>query len=182
MLLRIIFFIGCFGSASLILAQSATLGASVGVMVFPADGQDERQQSIDEAECYNWAVNRAGSDPFQLTQQAQQQANAADQAMRRADQAGQGAAGRSAAAGAVSGALVGAVFGRSSKQRRRAAAAGALIGGAAGANQRSQARSQATGRVAAQAERQQAATEQQMDNFKNAFGACLEGKGYIARS
>ena len=181
MLLRTIFFIGCFGFASLSLAQNATLAASIGVMVFPADGQDEREQSIDEAECYNWAVARAGSDPFQLTQQAQQQADAAAQAMRQAEQAGSGSASRSAARGAATGALVGRVFGSSSKDRKRAATAGALIGGAAGRSQRNQAQAQA-GAVAAQAERQQAATAQQMDNFKNAFGACLEGKGYISRS
>ncbi len=181
MLLRIIFFIVCFGSASLSLAQSATLASSVGVMVFPADGQDERQQSIDEAECYNWAVDRTGSDPFQLTQQAQQQADAADQAIRQAESAGAGSASRAAASGAVTGALVGRVFGGSSKDRRRAATAGALIGRSVGRNQRNQAQAQA-GAVAVQAERQQAATAQEMDNFKNGFGACLEGKGYISRS
>lgn len=181
MLLRIIFFIGCLGPASLSLAQSATLAASVGVMVFPADGQDERQQSIDEAECYNWAVNRTGSDPFQLTQQAQQQADAADQAIRQAESAGAGSASRAAASGAVTGALVGRVFGSSSKDRKRAATAGALVGRSVGRNQRNQAQAQA-GAVAAQAQRQQDATAQEMDNFKNGFGACLEGKGYISRS
>ena len=77
MLIRIIIAIGCYSAAAVCLAQSASLGASIGVMVFPAEGQDEAQQSIDEAQCFSWAVDRSGSDPFQLSQQAaQQQADA----------------------------------------------------------------------------------------------------------
>ncbi len=182
MLLRIFFVIGCCAATAVGLAQSATLAASIEVFVFPAAGQDATEQSIDEAECYNWAVDRTGSDPFQLTRQAAQQAAAADQAMRRAERVGQGAAGRSAASGALTGALIGSIFGRrGSKSTRRAAAAGALISGAAASSQVSQAQSQATRSVVSQAARQEASIGQQMTNFKNAFGACLEGKNYIAR-
>ncbi len=182
MLLRIFCVVGCYAATAVALAQNATLAASIELFVFPAAGQDATLQSIDEAECYNWAVDRTGSDPFQLTQQAAQQAAAADRAMWRAEQAGQGAAGRSAAAGIITGALVGGVFGnRGRKSTRRAAATGALIGGASGSRQRSQAQSQATRSVASQAARQQANTEQQLTNFKNAFGACLEAKDYVAR-
>ncbi len=182
MLLRISLLIGGYTAAAICLAQSATLAASMDVYVFPTEGQDETQQSMDEAECYNWAVDRSGSDPFQLAQQAQQQMAAADQAMREAENAGQGSAGRSAVAGAATGALIGAAFGSSSKTTRRTAAAGAAIGGAMGSRRSSQASAQATEQVAAQSAQEQAAIEQQMTNFKNAFGACLEGKNYIARS
>jgi len=51
-----------------------SLGASLGVQVFPAAGQNASQQSQDEAACYEWAVGNSGSDPFQLQQQ--QAANA----------------------------------------------------------------------------------------------------------
>ena len=183
MLLRIFFTLGCCAVTSFALAQNATLAASVGVSVFPAAGQDATQQSIDEAECYNWATNNTGSDPFQLTQQAAQQAASADEAMRQAEQAGQGAGARAGASGAVTGALVGSVFGnRGSKSTRRAAAAGAVIGGASGSARRSQAQSQATQSVASQSAAQQANIEQQMTNFRNAFGACLEANEYVARS
>ena len=182
MLLRIIFLIGCYGAAAVILAQSATLAASMGVSVFPAQGQDETQQSMDEAECYNWAVGNSGSDPFQLQQQAMQQMAAAEQAMAEAEQAGQGSGGRSAGRGAATGALVGAVFGDSRKTTRRAAATGALVGGVSGSRRSAQASAEATGQVAAQSAEEQAAIERQMNSFRNAFGACLEGKDYIARS
>jgi hypothetical protein len=48
--------------------QSApkTLAAAIGVYVFPGDGQPPDQQSIDEAECYTWAVGNTGVDPFEL--------------------------------------------------------------------------------------------------------------------
>ncbi len=183
MLQRILFVIGCCAATSVALAQNATLAASIGVSVFPAAGQDATQQSIDEAQCYNWAVGNSGSDPFQLTQQAAQQAASADQAMRQAEQAGSGSAGRSAATGAVTGALVGSVFGnKGRKSTRRAAATGALVGGASGSARRSQEQSQATQSVASQAAAQQATIDQQMTNFKNAFGACLEANEYVARS
>ncbi len=173
MLIRIIIAIGCYATAAVCLAQSSSLGASMGVMVFPAEGQDETQQSIDEAQCFSWAVDRSGSDPFQLSQQAAQQQADANAAMQQAQQAGQG----SAARGVVTGALVGAAFGSSSRTTRRTAA----VGGIVGSRRRSGAQSQATAEVEAQAAQQQAATEAQMTTFRNAFGACLEGLGYIAR-
>lgn len=183
MLLRISFLVGCCTAVAVCLAQSATLGASMGVSVFPAAGQDATQQSIDEAECYNWAVNNTGTDPFQLSQQAQQQMAAADQAMREAEQAGSGSAGMSAAAGAVTGAVVGSIFGnKGRKSTRRAAAAGAVIGGASGSSRSAQATAEATAQVEAQSAQQQAAIGEQMTSFRNAFGACLEGNSYIARS
>ena len=173
MLIRLIIAIGCYAAAAVCLAQSSSLGASIGVMVFPSEGQDATQQSIDEATCYTWAVDRSGSDPFQLAQQATQQQADANAAMQQAQSAGQG----SAARGVATGALVGAAFGSSSQTTRRTAAVGGLVG----ARRRSGAQSQATAEVAAQSAQQQEATEAQLTTFRNAFGACLEGLGYIAR-
>jgi hypothetical protein len=36
-------------------------------------GQTAAQQSHDETECYNWAVQHTGNDPFQLAKQVAQQ-------------------------------------------------------------------------------------------------------------
>jgi hypothetical protein len=47
-------------------AQTQSLGSTMDVFVFPAEGQDSSQQSKDEAACYEWAVGNTGSDPFQL--------------------------------------------------------------------------------------------------------------------
>ena len=173
MLIRLIIAIGCYAATAVCLAQSSSLGASIGVMVFPSEGQDATQQSIDEATCYSWAVDRSGSDPFQLAQQATQQQADANAAMQQAQSAGQG----SAARGVATGALVGAAFGSSSQTTRRTAAVGGLVG----ARRRSGARAQATSQVAAESAQQQEATEAQLTTFRNAFGACLEGLGYIAR-
>ena len=56
---------------------SNTLASTLDVFVFPTEGQDSSQQSKDEAECYSWAADNTGSDPFQLesdNEQAQAQA------------------------------------------------------------------------------------------------------------
>ena len=48
--------------------SSKTLAATMGVYVFPTNGQLTDEQSIDEAKCYEWAVQNTGTDPFQLDQ------------------------------------------------------------------------------------------------------------------
>ena len=53
-------------------AAPKTLAATIDVYVFPTEGQTPEQQSIDEAACYDWAVQNTGSDPFALQKQAQQ--------------------------------------------------------------------------------------------------------------
>ena len=79
---RILVFVGCaFGALTIALAQSATFGAAVGVIVFPADGQEAAEQSRDEADCYNWAAGHTGSDPFQLERQAAEQQAASEAAL-----------------------------------------------------------------------------------------------------
>src|SRR5262249_34406843 len=54
-------------------AGQKPLAAKMTYDVFPTTGQDAPQQSKDESECYGWAVQNSGSDPFQLQKQAQQQ-------------------------------------------------------------------------------------------------------------
>ncbi|MGW8369771.1 MAG: hypothetical protein ACWGPN_13980, partial [Gammaproteobacteria bacterium] len=116
----------CFGlflfHAGLALSQDATLGSAVGVIVFPADGQDAAEQSRDEASCYRWATDNTGSDPFDLEKRAAQQTASAERAAGAAQQAGQGAAVGGAAAGAVTGAVVGRIFGSKSTSRDMARA------------------------------------------------------------
>ena len=46
-----------------------SLASTLEIYVFPADGQAADQQSIDEAECYSWAVDNTGTDPFDLQKQ-----------------------------------------------------------------------------------------------------------------
>jgi hypothetical protein len=155
-----------------------SLGASLGVQVFPAAGQDASQQSQDEAACYEWAVGNSGSDPFQLQQQQAANAEQAAAAEQQASQAGKGSGARGAVRGAAAGAVIGEV---ADDDAGKGAAYGAAVGVVAGRRRGKQAEQQAQQQVQQQEQGQAQATEAQMTAFRNAFSACLEGKQYIAK-
>ena len=163
-----------FLPGSMAQAQSQSLSSAIEVSVFPADGQDSTQQSKDEAECYNWAVDNSGSDPFALQKQqdAQDQQTAEQVAAAQQAQGGGGAI-RGAAAGAVVGELAGNDVGHS-------AAVGAAIG-AVGNRRRNRKAQQYEEQAKQQAASAEQATTAQIDKFKNAFTACLEAKDYVAK-
>jgi uncharacterized protein YcfJ len=173
--------ITCFVAIPAVMAQSTSLSSTMNVHVFPREGQDEVQQSMDEAECYSWAADRTGTDPFELSRQAQEQMAASDQAMAQAQSAGQGSTGRGAAIGAVSGGVIGGVFGKGKNSGLKGAAAGAATGAIVGNSRKRRAQADATEQVADQSAQSQAATQAQMDDFKTAFTTCLEAKDYIAK-
>ena len=150
-------------------SQQKTLAATMNVYVFPSQGQAATQQSKDEAECYTWAVQNTGTDPFQLAKQAQ----AAQQQQAQTAQAAQGAGVKGAAKGAAGGALIGAIAGDAGK----GAAIGAATGAVVGRHRRKQAEAQAE----QQSQNVQAATAEQMANFKKAFSVCLEAKKYMVK-
>ncbi|HTO75883.1 MAG TPA: glycine zipper family protein [Thermoanaerobaculia bacterium] len=150
-------------------SQQKTLAATMNVYVFPSQGQAATQQSKDEAECYTWAVQNTGTDPFQLAKQAQ----AAQQQQAQTAQATQGAAVKGAARGAAGGALIGGIAGDAGK----GAAIGAATGAVVGRHRRNQAEAQAE----QQSQSVQAATAEQMTNFKKAFSVCLEAKKYMVK-
>ena len=172
--------------ACLAAAQSAvsvptgqkTLAATMNVYAFPAEGQAADQQNIDEAECYTWAVSNVGTDPFQLSKQAQQQQQQAEAAKGEVSQAGKGAAGKGALVGAAGGALIGEI---ASDDPGTGAAIGAVVGALGGRRARRQKQAQATGQIDQQAAQQQAATAQQVEDFKKAFSVCLEAKDYLVK-
>lgn len=159
-------------------SQGQSLGSTMDVYVFPAEGQDSSQQSQDEAVCYEWAVGNTGTDPFDLDKQAQadeQQAQAEQQA---AKQAGQGSGAGGAVRGAAAGALIGEI---ANDDASEGAAWGAAAGVVRGRRQGRQAQQQAQQQAAAQAEQREGATEEQLVNFKNAFSVCLEAKEYMVK-
>ncbi len=164
------------------LAQSSppaqkSLASTIEVYVFPTQGQDAQQQSIDEATCYDWAVQNTGSDPFALEKQAQQQQQQTQQAQQQAQAVGTGAGARGAVGGAAGGALIGAIAGDTGKGAAYGAAAGLLLGRRAGR----QANAQAQQQVAQQGQQQQQATAEQIENFKKAFSVCLEAKNFMVK-
>jgi hypothetical protein len=177
----VIFLISSFVAVPVAMAQDNSLSASMNVHVFPKEGQDEVQQSMDEAECYSWSVDRTGTDPFELSRQAAEQAASADQAMAQAQSVGQGSTGRAAAGGAVAGGLIGGVFGNGKNSGWKGAAAGAATGAVIGNSRKRRGQAEATQQVAAQSAQDEAAIQAQMEDFKTAFTTCLEAKEYIAK-
>jgi hypothetical protein len=63
---RVFLLMSCLLAVSAAMAQTNSLSTTMNVHVFPREGQDEVQQSMDEAECYSWAADRTGTDPFEL--------------------------------------------------------------------------------------------------------------------
>lgn len=154
-----------------------TLAATVGVYVFPTTGQDAAQQSKDESECYNWATQNTGTDPFQLSQNAQQQQQQAAQNVEATKQATEGAGAKGAVKGAAAGALIGAVAGDAGK----GAAIGATAGLVAGRSRKRGAEQQAEAQAQQQTQQTQQYTKEQTENFKKAFSVCLEAKKYMVK-
>jgi len=154
------------------------LAATMNVHVFPGAGQDSSQQSTEEAECYNWAVQNTGTDPFDLAKQAQQQQQQAEQAQAQVDQAGKGAGAKGAVGGAAAGAAVGKIV---SDDAGKGAAYGAAAGGIAARRKTKKAKKDASQQIDQQTQQAQASSAQQMDNFKKAYSVCLESKDYMVK-
>lgn len=167
-----------FSPGSPLQAQSQSLGSTMDVFVFPAEGQDASQQSKDEAACYEWATGNTGTDPFALAKQEQADQQQAQADMQAAQQVGKGAGVSGAVRGAAAGALIGEI---ANDDAGEGAAWGAAAGAVRGRRQSRKAQQQAQQQVAAQAEQREEATEQQLANFKNAFSVCLEAKDYMVK-
>lgn len=139
-------------AAGLILVFAAGSAiAQQGLMVYPAKGQSPDQQSKDQYECNQWAIQQSGFDP------ANPQA------------AGTGTSGtgrevlRGGARGAAAGAAIGAIAGDAGK----GAAIGATAGGLGrGMKKRSESRN---------------APPPGQANYQKAMAACLEGRGYSVK-
>jgi len=160
-------------------AQSpTTLASTMEVYVFPTEGQDSGQQSVDEASCYDWAVANTGNDPFNLAKEAESDEQLASAEMQAAEATGQGSGARTAVRGAAAGALIAEVSGGDTSE---GAAIGAAAGVIRGRRQGRAAQEQATSQAAEQAETREEANEDHLVNFKNAFSVCLEAKEYMVK-
>jgi hypothetical protein len=158
--------------------SAKSLASTLEIYVFPAEGQASDQQSKDEAECYNWAVSNTGSDPFDLQKQDAAVTAEAEQQVAQTQSATQGAGAKGAVKGAAAGALIGEVSGGDAGD---SAAIGAAVGVVA-SRRRGRAANQQAQQQAAQAEAaSHQATEEKLENFKKAFGVCLEAKDYMVK-
>ena len=154
-----------------------TLAATLKVYAFPGAGQTTAQQSQDETECYNWAGQETGLDPFHIANQAAEQQQQAAQQQQQAQQSTSGSAVKGAVGGAAGGAILGAIAGNAGKGAAIGAGVGAIGNSARAQSQANQASQQAAQQSHAAAKTSTA----QMNEFKKAFSACLEAKKYTVR-
>ena len=134
-------------------------------VIYPSKGQSSAQQNKDISECQLWAQQNTGVNPTAVAQaQAAQPPSAGPQGERL----------RGAARGAAAGAVIGGLANNNAgKGAGIGAAAGVMAGGAR------QRRGQMAAEQANEAQRQQAAAE--MARYQAAFGACMEGRGYVVK-
>ena len=142
-------------------AQTKSLSQSLGVFVYPGQGQTPEQQQADENECYGWAGETTGIDPFQPGNSAP------------AEVSGIGGSGaKGAARGAVGGAAISGMTGGDTSDAM-------LVGTAVGA-----VRGRRKAKKAQEAEKKQAeaaaqaADQERLNTFNRAFSACMEGRDY----
>jgi hypothetical protein len=155
-----------------------TLAATMNVYVFPTTGQTPEVQSQDEAGCYSWAVQNTGTDPFEISKQADQQAQQTEQAKQQAAEAGKGAGAQGAVRGAAAGALIGEI---ANDDAGKGAAYGAAAGMIHGRRKAQAASAQGEAAAEQRGQQAQAATAEQLENFKKAFSVCLEAKDYMVK-
>ena len=91
------------------IAQTRSLASTMDVYVFPTEGQDGKQQSTDEAACYEWAVSNTGSDPFDLAKQQRANEQQSQAELEAAREVGRGAGAGGFVGGAAAGALIGEI-------------------------------------------------------------------------
>ncbi len=166
MFAMIILFTGLMFLPSFVAAQQPrkagnSISSSLGVIPYPTKGQTSLQQNQDEGECYAWAKQQTGIDPMAVASTPTAKSGPA---------AGGGERVGGAALGAAGGAGIGAIAGDAGKGAAIGAVAGTLAGGMrARKNKAAQ---------EAQAEQVKAKT---LQNFNRAFGACMEGRGYVVK-
>jgi hypothetical protein len=155
-----------------------TLASTMEVYVFPTEAQTAEQQSTDEAACYTWAVQNTGNDPFKLAKKAEEQKQQTAAEKEQAKKAGKGAGASGAVKGAAMGALIGEI---ASDDPGKGAAYGAAAGAVSGRRARRRAQQSATAQAEQKGQQAQAATADELENFKKAFTVCLEAKKYLAK-
>jgi hypothetical protein len=142
----------------------------LGIVVFPAKGQDAATQEADELACLQWSANEAGVTPAD-----RKDPNAAAQAAgAKMDSAASGAAVKGAAKGAAAGAIIGSISGNAGEGAAYGAAGGAI----AGRRAKKQATAQAQDQAAKKAE---AENKAKLEAVKKGMAACLEAKGYTIK-
>lgn len=141
-------------------------------VAYPAKGQDKDQQASDDTACKAWAQENTGVDPAAPVA-------APAPAAAPAPTGPQGHRLRGAARGAAAGAVAGEIIdGDSSDGAKKGAAVGVLAGGSrARRSQAAQQQQAQANQAQAQAQAEQAHAQANA-TYGQAYGACMEGRGY----
>ena len=140
------------------------ISSGLKLYVFPAKGQSQQQQKIDEFECYKWSMQQSGIDPLNLPKVEVAPAQTGPT----------GGAVVGAAKGAAAGVAIGAIAGDAGQ----GAAIGAVAGGLAGRRAGKQAQAQQNEMAKADATKKE---QELRESFIKGFSACMEGKGYTLK-
>ncbi|WP_083634363.1 glycine zipper domain-containing protein [Saccharicrinis aurantiacus] len=145
-------------------ATTTSIAKGLGLFVFPGEGQTQEMQDADEMSSYKWAMEQTGYDPI----------NPPQIHAKEADTSLDGSAVVGGAKGAAAGAAIGAIAGDAGK----GAAIGAVAGGLAGRRARKYG-----DHVEKQHNEQEVAAQKtkMLDDFKMAFSASMEAKGYTVK-
>jgi hypothetical protein len=141
----------------------------MGLIVYPAGGQTQAQQALDEQACYVWAQQQVTALSTGPSVDSGGQAGKT-----KADSATKGAGMKGAVGGAAGGALIGGIAGDAGKGAQMGAIGGALRARRAKREAEQQAEQQARAQAQAQG-------GQQASTFKKAITACLQGRGYTVQ-
>ena len=162
--IKLIALLVLFSSYTLFAGNEQSISSQLNIYIFPNDGQDAEKQEYDEYQSYKWAVEQSGVNPL----------NPPEIEAEEVDTSPDGTAVKSSAGGAAKGAAIGAIAGDAGK----GAAIGATAGGMRGVGSKKQNDAQAQEQANAAAAQ---ANEDAMNNFKKAFAAAMEGKGYTVK-
>ena len=166
-------------AAGFLLAEAAALPAQAqDLFIYPAQGQNEEQQSKDRYECHSWSVQQSGFDPSNPSASGQAATNVPPPPGKEATEGG---VLRGGARGAALGAVGGAIAGNAGKGAAIGAGTGALLGGMRRSDQRRREEQQQKNynqQVQAAQAQQQQANAAARQGYNRAMTACLEARGY----
>lgn len=127
-------------------------------IAYPAKGQSESKQSKDESACLSWARQSTGIDPAAVSSAPPPSSGPA---------VGGGERLRGAARGALGGAAIGAIAGDAGEGAGVGAVVGTMAGGRRARENRRASEQQA-----------QAQSQEAINTYYRAYGACMSGRGY----
>jgi hypothetical protein len=115
-----IFLIALFLAIGFYLPVTETAQAQGDMIIYPKEGQSEKQQEKDKYECYTWAKKQTGFDPMEMPKATEPPPP---------QEAKKGGVGKGAVRGGLVGLGVGAIAGDAGKGAAAGAVAGGLFGG-----------------------------------------------------